>query len=239
MRARGSIFFISVGLAASAQTTIPRVTAVVDAAKAGVPISPYVYGQFIEHAGNISYSGLWSEMLEDRKFFYAVQPKPPEEPNAGQRGTGGFGRGRRRNAGPGHWNPIDPVDSVVMATNQPFVGEHTPLIKLAGAEPRGIRQTGLNFIQGTTYRGRIQLTGDATASVTIDIVWGDGVGAVRRPVSIGGLSWDYQAIPFSFKAAQSGSAQFEIVGTGTSSFHIGAVSLMPADNLGGFRPDSN
>jgi alpha-L-arabinofuranosidase len=238
MRARCSILLVSVVLAASAQTTTPPVTAVVDAAKTGAPISPYVYGQFIEHAGNIIYSGLWSEMLEDRKFFYAVQPKPSEDPNAGRRGAGGFGPGRRRNVGPGRWNPIGPVDSVVMDNNKPFVGDHTPLIKLAGAEPRGIRQTGVNFIQGTTYQGRIQLTGDATASVTIDIAWGDGVGAVRQPVSIGGLSRDYKAIPFSFKAAQSGSAQFEIVGTGSGSFHVGAVSLMPADSLGGFRPDA-
>ena len=28
------------------------------------------------------------------------------------------------------------------------------------------------------------------------------------------------------------------MGTGTGSFHVGAVSLMPADNLEGFRPDA-
>ena len=46
-----------------------------------------------------------------------------------------------------------------MDTSNPFVGDHTPLIKLAGAEPRGIRQTGVNFTQGVTYNGRIQLAG--------------------------------------------------------------------------------
>ena len=43
---------------------------------------------------------------------------------------------------------------------------------------------------------------------------------------------------FSFKAEHSGMAQFEIVGTGNGSFHVGAVSLMPADNLDGWRPDA-
>ena len=86
-------------------------------------------------------------MLDDRKFYYAVMPKPADEPSPARGGMGGFG-GRRRGVGPGRWNPIGPVDSVVMDTGNPFVGDHTPLIKLAGDEPRGIRQTGVNFVEG-------------------------------------------------------------------------------------------
>ena len=33
-------------------------------------------------------------------------------------------------------------------------------------------------------------------------------------------------------------ASLEITGTGTGGFHIGTVSLMPADNIDGFRPDT-
>ena len=55
-------------------------TANVNAAKAGPPISPYVYGQFIEHAGNFIYAALWAELLENRKFYCAVQPKPAMPP---------------------------------------------------------------------------------------------------------------------------------------------------------------
>jgi len=228
-------------LAAWAQTPAPSqpVTALIDASKTGPPMSPYVYGQFIEHAGSLIYSSLWSEMLDDRKFYYDVTNKPPEDPNAGQRGRGGgFGPGRRRNVGPGRWNPIGPVDSVVMDTHSPFVGDHTPLIKLAGSEPRGIRQTGINFIQGAAYNGRIQLAGDPTAKVTVNLVWGTNAGAPCQAVPLGELSADYKKVTFSFKAERSGPAQFEISGTGAGSFHVGAVSLMPADNLEGFRPDA-
>jgi alpha-N-arabinofuranosidase len=63
----------------------PPVVASVDASKSGPPISPYVYGQFLEHAGSLVYSSLWSEMLDDRKFYYDVTNKPPEDSNAGQR----------------------------------------------------------------------------------------------------------------------------------------------------------
>ena len=31
----------------------------------------YIYGQFIEHLGRCIYGGIWAEMLEDRKFWYA------------------------------------------------------------------------------------------------------------------------------------------------------------------------
>ena len=214
------------------------VTATIDTSKTAAPISPYLYGQFIEHAGSLIYSGLWSEMLDDRKFYYDVTNRVAEDPNAGQRGFGGFGGGRRRNVGPGRWNPVGPADSVVMDANNPFVGDHTPLIKLVGTEPRGIRQTGVNFAKGATYKGRVQLAGDSSAKVSISIVWGTNADAVSQTVSLGDLSADYKKLTFTFKAENSGAAQFEIAGTGTGSFLVGAVSLMPADNLDGWRPDA-
>ena len=212
------------------------VTATIDATKTSAPISPYLYGQFIEHAGNLIYSSLWCEMLDDRKFYFPVMLQPAEDTNATPRG-GGFG-GRRRGVGPGRWNPIGPVDSVLMDTNHPFVGEQSPWIELAGSEPRGIRQTGVNLIQGDTYDGRIQLAGDPTSRVSIQISWGAGQEAIRQTISLGELSSRYKKHTFSFKAEKSGTAQFEIVGTGTGSFQVGAVSLMPADNLNGWRPDA-
>src|SRR3989339_472401 len=39
------------------------------------PVSPYIYGQFIEHLGRCIYGGIWAEMLEDRKFYYPVTDK--------------------------------------------------------------------------------------------------------------------------------------------------------------------
>ena len=222
----------------SAEAPAPPVSATIDASKLGAPISPYVYGQFIEHAGGLIYSSLWCEMLDDRKFYYAVQPPPPDNPNRVPGGPGGPGFGRRRGVGPGRWNPIGPTNSVVMDTHDPFAGDQTPLVKLAGAEPRGILQTGVNFVQGAAYNGRIELAGDPTAKVAINIVWGTGPEAVRQVIPLPGIGPRYHKVPLSFKAEKSGPAQFEIVGVGTGSFHVGAVSLMPAANLSGFRPDS-
>ena len=232
--------FVLIGLAAPAQSSAPNlpVIASIDASQPGPPISPYLYGQFIEHAGSLIYSGLWSELLDDRKFYYDVMLKPAVDPNATPRGPGGFGPGRRRNVGPGRWNPIGPVDSVVMDTKNPFVGDHTPWITLAGSEPRGILQTGVNLTQEVSYAGRIYLAGDAGANVAVNLVWGTNADAARQVVTLGPLGADYQKFQFSFKADHTGPAQFEIVGTGTGSFHVGTVSLMPADNLLGFKPDA-
>lgn len=213
------------------------VTATIDAASLGAPISPYVYGQFVEHAGGLVYSTLWSEMIEDRKFFYAVQPKPAEDPNPNPRG-GAFGP-RRRNVGPGRWNPIGPVDSVTMDAEHAFAGEHSPRISLAGQEIRGIRQTGLALVAGKTYRGRLQLAGDPKAKVILRIGGGaSGDLGQATAIPVGPLGRQYKAFRFTFTAARSGPAQFEITGTGTGSFLVGAVSLMPADNLDGWRPDA-
>lgn len=231
-----AIFLAAAG-SAIGQAQAPVAT--IEAAKTGSPISPYVYGQFIEHAGGLIYGSLWCELLEDRKFYYDVMLKPAEDASAGPRGgPGGGGPGRRRNVGPGRWNPIGPVDSVSMDTNHPFVGDHTPWITLAGSEPRGIRQTGVNFTQGVTYNGRLQLAGDPGAKVSVNITWGTNADAVRQAVPLGDLSVDYKKLTFSFKAEHSGAAQYEISGTGTGSFHVGAASLMPADSLDGFRPDA-
>ena len=231
-----SILLVLAALTVGAQTAAPGqpVTATIDASKTGPPISPYVYGQFLEQAGNLVYATLWSQMLDDRKFYYAVTPKPVEESNAGRRG-GFFGRGGAR---PGQWNPIGPADSVIMDTTNPFVGDHTPLVTLAGFEPRGIRQAGVHFVKGTKYDGRVELAGDSRAKVSIDIVWGTNAAAVTQTIPLGKLGKSYKKFTFSFKADRSGPGRFEIAATGTGSFHIGAVSLMPADNIDGFRPDA-
>ena len=53
-------------------TTATPITVPLDTAKTGAPISPFIYGQFIEHLGRCIYGGIWAEMLEDRKFYFPI-----------------------------------------------------------------------------------------------------------------------------------------------------------------------
>ncbi len=57
-------------------------------------------------------------------------------------------------------------------------------------------------------------------------------------MTIAKVGSEYAKFPLRFQAqGDSDDARFEIVGTGTGSFHIGAVSLMPANNVQGFRAE--
>src|ERR1700690_3043203 len=58
-----------------------RIAVTVGAGKGRAPISPYLYGQFIEHIGDLINRSVWAEMLDDRKFYYDANSEPPP-PNA-------------------------------------------------------------------------------------------------------------------------------------------------------------
>ena len=65
------------------------ITAAIDAGAARPPISPMIYGGFIEHIGNLINHSLWSETLDDRKFYYGVVAQRDGKP-ADRRGAMGF-----------------------------------------------------------------------------------------------------------------------------------------------------
>src|ERR1700733_16195527 len=53
----------------------------IDTAKTADPVSKYEFGMFIEHIGPLIYRSLWSEMLDDRKFYFPVSSKDTVTPN--------------------------------------------------------------------------------------------------------------------------------------------------------------
>jgi alpha-N-arabinofuranosidase len=186
----------------------------INAAKTGAPVSKYIYGQFIEHLGRCIYQGIWAEMLEDRKFFWPV----------GQ--------------GESPWKIVGPAAQVRMEKAKPFTGGHSPLIALSGKAEGGLFQEALAVIEGKEYVGRVILAGDPGASpVKVSLVWGHEPGQ-RQTLEVKGLNRDYKTFPFTFKAgASTDNARLEIVSAGRGSFKIGTVSIMPAENVEGFRPD--
>ena len=201
----------------------------IDAGRTQAPISPYLYGQFIEHIGDLVNRSLWAEMVDDRKFYNDINSQPTPE-SAGQ------GPAFRRRQ-PNRWRPIGPDSSVVMDREDPYTGKQTPLIRLAGQEPRGIRQGGLVLRQAKDYSARVVLQGEPGATVAVSLVWGSGPGE-RQTIPIAGLRGSYAKFPVRFTVGgDTDDGYIEIVGTGNGSFHVGAVSLMPADNVSGFRPD--
>ena len=208
--------------ATEARAQAARLQATIHADSTLAPISPYLYGQFLEHIGGIINRGLWAEMLDDRKFYYpiVVTESLPARP--------GPAPARR-------WTAIGPITALGMDSGRAFTGAHSPRIALDAAEPRGIGQAGLAILAGKSYVGRVALAADGNARVTVTLVWGANP-SDRQTVTIDLLSHDYVTYPLSFTAgADATDARLAITATGDGSVRVGAVSLMAADNVGGFR----
>jgi alpha-N-arabinofuranosidase len=201
----------------------------IDAGKKFEPISPYIYGQFIEHLGRCIYGGIWAEMLEDRKFYYPV-------PAEGEIWHVTGSQACVLAASP--WQVIGAAGSASMTTGQAYSGEQDCEITAAG-DATGIYQDELGLVAGKEYVGRIVIAGDQSAApVRVSLVWGAGPDD-RETVNIKKLSGRVRKQKLAFRAGGStGNGRLEIVSEGRGSFRIGAVSLMPADNVEGFRADT-
>ena len=217
--------------AQQANSSVPdQLKVTIDTQQTAPPVSKYLYGQFIEHIGGTMYGSLWAEMLDDRKFYFPIKPKEPE--TAARPQGGPFGMRLRQ------WHPVGPGDAISMDKQAPFVGDQSPRISLNLTTPHGIQQAGLALVNGKKYTGRIYLRGTPGSKIKVSLIWGAG-DADRQTITIPALTSDYKKIPLSFTAkADTADASLEIAGTGTGDFHIGTLSLMPADNIDGFRADT-
>jgi len=213
-RATGTAWYDDVALELQSSRTVTP-SAAIDVSKTGAPISKYIYGQFIEHLGHCIYQGLWAEMLEDRKFYYPVGDK--ESP----------------------WKTVGDARNVRMNPILAYVGVHAPEIRLRGnGDAGGLAQEGLAVVKGKRYVGRAVLAADPGAlPLRVSLVWGPGAGD-RQTVAAADLTTAYKTVSLGFTAgASSENARLEITSAGKESFLVGTVSLMPADNVDGFRAD--
>lgn len=197
----------------------------IDLSKTGEPISRLMYGDFIELLSNWFEGGLWSEMLGDRKFYYPVNNKQKQDPP------------NSRSWILSQWRPVGQEQAITMDKQNPYVGKQSPKINLSPTEVRGIRQDSLPLQEGKNYEGHIVLAGDPGTKVKVSLIWGNNPND-RQTVTISSLSDDYQTFPFHFTSkADTRTGKFEITSRGSGSFLVGTASLMPADNIDGFRPD--
>ncbi len=204
--------------------------------KTGEPISKYIYGQFIEHLGRCIYGGIWAEMLEDRKFFFPVTDEYKPWSTETDRG---FWRGGDFPVLTGSpWKVIGGEGTVRMVKEGSFTGEHTPEIKISDA-PAGIEQGELAFLAGKEYVGYIIAAGDSDAvPIKVSLVCGDGEDECVV-YTIDKLTNEYKKYSFRMTSKRDTlKGRLRIVGHGKGAFRVGTVSLMPVDNVKGFRPDT-
>lgn len=201
------------------------ITATVDVTRTGAPIDPLLYGYFIENLGSIFEGGLWAEKIGDRKFFHPVNNDTVlTPPNSRSRFVP-------------RWYPAGPERAVTMDSAGAWVGAHSPRVTLDPGSARGIRQPGIPVAEGMRYTGRVVLAADPGTQVQVGLVWGTGP-RDRQTLRITPRSTDYETYGLELTAgATTDLGMVEILATGTGTMRIGAVSLMRADNVEGFRPD--
>ena len=221
------VIFLANSLTASVSITI-------NTEKTKEPISKYIYGQFIEHLGRCIYGGIWAEMLEDRKFYYPITD------DFDPWGTGSdkyWGAGPYKYLDASPWQVIGPAGTVRMDSTNAYVGEHSPVIHLPGdGTTAGIRLDGLAIVKGRNYTGRIILAGDnETLPISVRLVLDDGETLCQE---IKKITSEFHTYPLGFTAPSSSEkVKIEIISKGRGKFKIGTLSLMPADNIKGWRED--
>jgi len=197
-----------------------------DVASTNAPISPFIYGQFIEHLGRCIYGGIWAEMLEDRKFYFPITADYAPYKDLQDTAFPVVG------ASP--WQIIgDPAD-VSMVKEDAFVGDHSPRVNAKA----GLRQRDLGLVENQLYEGYLwakPLAG--RAEIEVALVWGDTESdrATTRLKFSGGK---YGKRTFTLPAKHSsdkGSLEIRVL---SGDVLLGPPSLMPQDNVHGLRPDT-
>ena len=192
-------------------------------------ISDYMFGMFLEHLGNVDVGdliddGIWAEVLDDRKFFYPVDTLFEQSPI-------------NKRDSPRQWMPVGCLDALTMDSVNAYVGVHSPKITVDPSKPNGIMQ-GDHSLLAKSYNGRIILRGDEGIIVSVRLYWGDQAFEYSEE-KITGLSSEYKKYDLHLICQEiTQDAKLIISGVGEGSFNIGAVSIMPEDNIYGFRADA-
>lgn len=208
--ASGRAWFDNMNLELLSSELINRAVTI-DLADRREPMSEYIYGQFIEHLGRCIYGGIWAEMLDDRKFWYV--PGARESP----------------------WQLDGNKQLFSVERDSPFTGDKCPIL---GSDENGaamIRQSGLGLKPGLDYEGHIVLkTTPGITAVKVVLCQGEESQTVRIEKPAGSFS----SYPLRFHSeVLTHNANLTVIPEGLGKVWIGTLSLMPSDNIEGFRSD--
>ncbi|MBK8974927.1 MAG: alpha-L-arabinofuranosidase [Planctomycetes bacterium] len=210
----GTAFYDDVSVDLIEAGALPPPSIVVHADERLAPISPYVYGQFIEHLGRCIQGGIWAELLPDRKFLHPL---------------GG-------STSP--WSLLGRPDQIVDVRAPRGVpvdarfGDCIAALELRGGEPGGLRHGGLPLTEGRAYALRLWIRGaPGCGAVTVDL---SGASA-ELPAPAG--TWAQREVTLT-ATATTDDGQLTIRAEGAGELWFGPLSLMPADNVHGMRRDT-
>ena len=222
-------------LTALAQSKQPlTATLTINAAKIEGPISPALYGQFMEFMFQGIKEGVTAELVRNRSF---------EEP------ANAIGLSR-------YWEryPDDRDDDYALNFQWDSNNSY-PVKTAAGGEPaehslrvdvdrgvvesHGVFQSRIPVREGVAYNGYVWIkadtfNGSVTAALEADVLGGSAYAAA----DIGNIAGDWRRYDFTLKPTKSdGLARLAILINGKGRLWIDQVSLIPGDAVDGVRAD--
>ena len=185
-----------------------------------IPISPFIYSNFMEFIEN-HISGMWSEMLINRKFEDV--PQGSSLPSGWE--AGGF-----------HNRSL-----YLLEDHNPYMG--SVCARMRCREDRGgdtaLIQRGIAVEKGRRYTGHVWLRQSGLSS-PVTVALGKSYGRFFLPytkVSFKDVSEQWAHYSFSLTPDATADAEFTVRFAGTGELWLDAVSLMPEDNASGWRRD--
>lgn len=224
--------------AAAQQQAAPsaaRARIVIDAARSAAPMSPVLYGQFVEFMFGGVKGGMHAELLRDRGF--------DEAPNA-------IGL-------PRYWEryPDDRNDDyglafrwddsvaypVAAALLDPAPAQHALRVEVGGGviERHGVYQSGVPVREGASYHGAVWMrTTGYDGRVLIVLEEDVSGGASYAEAAIGDVRGDWRRYEFVLRPARTDPrARFAVLFDGRGRLWLDQLSLMPDDAVSGVRAD--
>ncbi|NOY81376.1 MAG: hypothetical protein GXP31_10280 [Kiritimatiellaeota bacterium] len=184
----------------------------VDIEAPAVRLPEYQRGAFIEMLGSCVFQGIWDERLTNRKFTGAAGPDGVVW----------------------QWEVQGRVRSCAPDRRLFFAEPQSQRIELDDGAG-GVVQSGLVLEPGRMYRARIAARVKGAVQrlqVTLQV----GKKAIAHEFTVPNDDWHSYTCEIECPAGTD-PARFSIGATGPGTLWIGAASLMPADNVGGFRRD--
>jgi alpha-N-arabinofuranosidase len=214
-----TLTFLSVGFS-GAEEKLQGQISVSPAEKSG-EISPDIYGLFSATVFHHYDQGMWAEMLKDRKFA---------EPD---RQEGDYGVVRK-------WFSIGRNEKTYFMHDNTIYYSGTQSQKIISESPAntrtGIGQAGLCLKKDRGYDVRLNLKQQSIKTPVVVTMEDDSGVYAKEEITIPDTDWN--RFEFKLKPAQSDkNGKFTITFSGEGTLWVGTASVLPDDNLSGFRRD--
>ena len=187
--------------------------------EAASTINPFIFGNFMEFLER-HISGMWAEMLINRRMEEVIAGKGVPE----------------------HWRPyLVNNDAYFYLDRNPYNGDVCQAVECTNhyGGYSGIIQKNISVTKGRGYTGAVYLRGEGIKNV--EIMLGVDYGVFFQPYAeakIIGITDKWQKFSFAFTSdATNADTHFAIRFAGPGKLYIDHPSLMPADNMQGWRKD--